>query len=133
VYAVDIAPRFIEHIQERARRAGLGNVKAVLSREDAVTLPHGSVDVVLMCDTYHHFEHPAEMMRSIHDALRPGGRLAVIDFERIPGKSREWVLGHVRAGKEVFRREIESAGFTYLDEVQIDGFRENYFLRFERR
>lgn len=133
VYAVDIAPRFIEHINERAQAEGLRNVTAVLSSETSVNLAKASVDLVFICDTYHHFAYPEEMMQSIRDALRPEGRLAVIDFERIPGVSREWVLGHVRAGEEVFTEEIEAAGFEKVDDVEIGGFRENYFLIFERR
>lgn len=133
VYALEIAPRFVEHINERAQREGLQNVTAVLSGEKSVNLAKSSVDLVFICDTYHHFAYPQEMMQSIHRALRPGGRLAVIDFERIPGKSRQWVLDHVRAGEEVFTEEIESSGFALVDEVEIGGFRENYFLIFERR
>jgi protein-L-isoaspartate(D-aspartate) O-methyltransferase len=133
VYAVDIAPRFIEHIKVRARRAGLANVEAILSTEESVTLPDQSVDLVLLCDTYHHFANPAAMLHSIHQSLRPRGRLVVVDFERIPGQSREWVLNHVRAGKDVVKSEIGGARFVFLDEVKIDGFRETYLLRFERQ
>lgn len=133
VYAVDIAPRFIEHIKDRAAGAGLTNVEAVLSTEESVSLPSNSVDLVFLCDTYHHFADPRVMLASIHRAIGPGGVLVVIDFERIPGQSREWVLNHVRAGKEVFKAEIEAAGFVFLEEVKIDGFHENYFLRFQRR
>jgi hypothetical protein len=57
----------------------------------------------------------------------------VIDFERIHGESREWIVDHVRAGKEVFREEIEAAGFEFVDEKQIAGFRENYFLKFRKK
>ena len=60
----------------------------------------------------------------------PSGTLIVIDFDRIPGKSREFILGHVRAGKGVFRSEIEAAGFEFVEEVELDGLKENYFLRF---
>jgi hypothetical protein len=56
----------------------------------------------------------------------------VIDFERVPGESREWTLDHVRAGKEVFQAEIESAGFTLVEEVDIEGLEENYFLKFKK-
>ena len=62
-----------------------------------------------------------------------GGRLVVIDFDRIPGKSRQWILDHTRAGKEVFRAEIEAAGFEFVEEVKIPGFVENYFLKFEKK
>ena len=57
------------------------------------------------------------------------GALVVIDFERIEGK---WTMGHVRAGKEVFRKEIEDAGLTFVEEVKLEGLKENYFLRFRK-
>jgi len=64
--------------------------------------------------------------------LRPGGELIVVDFERIPGETRKWLLDHVRANKQTFRAEIEAAGFEFVEEVQIEGLVENYFLRFSR-
>jgi len=133
VYAVDISPNFVAHIKERAASAGLNNVEAVLSSENSVHLADGSVDVVFLCDTYHHFGYPGPMLSSIHSALGKGGQLAVIDFERIPGKSREWIVNHVRAGKARVSEEIIQAGFRFRDEVRIDGFLENYFLRFEKQ
>jgi hypothetical protein len=54
----------------------------------------------------------------------------VVDFERIPGRSRDWVLDHVRAGKDAFRAEIEAAGFVVEPELEIAGLEENYVLRF---
>lgn len=133
VYAVDIAPRFIEHINSLAQKNGIANISPVLCAERAVSLPPASVDVAFICDTYHHFEYPQTTMRSLHAALKAGGRLVVIDFERIPGQSRAWTLEHVRAGKDVFRQEIESVGFRFVDEVRVPGLQENYCLRFEKK
>ncbi|QDU89665.1 Demethylrebeccamycin-D-glucose O-methyltransferase [Pirellulimonas nuda] len=132
VYSVDIAPKFLEHIDERALAAGLRNVTTVLGADDSVCLPPESVDLVFICDTYHHFESPQRSLASIYRSLKPGGRLVLIDFERIPGKSSEFVLGHVRAGKGVFRSEIVDAGFEFKDEIEVDSFEENYLLRFVR-
>jgi hypothetical protein len=56
----------------------------------------------------------------------------VVDFERIEGKSRDWLLEHVRAGKETFRKEIEAAGFEFVEEPTIEGLEENYFLKFRK-
>ena len=133
VYAVDISPRFIEHINRQADAMNLDNITGVLCAENSINLPPHSVDVVFVCDTYHHFEYPQSTLASIHRALKPNGELVVIDFERIPGESREWLLGHVRAGKEVFRAEIMDAGFALDEEVTIKGFKENYFLRFRKK
>ena len=132
VYAVDIAPRFIEHINAHSNNVGLNNITGVLCRQDSCSLPPESVEFAFVCDTYHHFEFPAATTRSIYRALKPGGQLVVIDFERIPGKSRAWLLNHVRAGKDVFRQEIEDVGFIFVEEVLIAGFEENYFLRFRK-
>ena len=130
VYAVEISPRFAQHNAAEAERVGVGNMTSVLCSERSTGLPPCAVDLAFMCDTYHHLSYPQETLASLHRALRPGGMLIVIDFERIPGTSREWILGHVRAGKETFREEIEAAGFRLAEEVTIDGFSENYFLKF---
>ena len=132
VYAVDISPNFIEHIQKQVRTSKIANISTVLCSEKSAELKPDSVDVVFICDTYHHFEYPQATLKSIRYALRPGGTLVVIDFERIPGESREYILGHVRAGKAVFQKEIEDAGFKFVKEVVIPGLKENYFLKFER-
>ena len=133
VYAVDIAPRFLKHIQAEAARKKRKNITTVLCAEDSTTLAPNSVDVVFICDTYHHFEYPEATMDSVIRALKKGGHLIVIDFHRVEGKTREWLLNHVRAGEEVFRREIESCGFKLAEEKRIPGFEENYFLKFTRR
>jgi len=130
VLAVDIAPSFVDAIRARASTRGLGNVDGVVSTQTDVSLPSGIVDLVFLCDTYHHFEQPAAMLRSIHAALRPGGELVIVDFQRIAGRSSQWVMDHVRAGRDSVVREVETAGFRLVDERHF--LRQNYFLRFER-
>ena len=133
VCALEINGNWLEHIVKRAGQEGQENITAILCAENSVTLPPVSVDVAFVCDTYHHFEYPVETLRSLMKSLKSGGTLVVVDFERVEGKSREWVLGHVRAGKEVFRKEIEDAGFVFVEEVKIPSFEENYFLRFRKK
>lgn len=131
VVAVDIAENFLNNIQARARAEKLDNVSTKVSNQTETRLAPGSVHLVFLCDTYHHFEQPAAMLDSIHRALKPGGTLVVIDFERIEGKSSNWVLDHVRTGKETVIREIEAAGFKLLADEPL--LRENFFLRFEKQ
>ena len=133
VFAVDIAPRFVQHINSLASKNELANMSVVLCRQDSITLPPESVDMVFICDTYHHFEYPDQTLVSIHRALKPDGTLFVIDFDRIPGKSREFILSHVRAGKDVFRSEMEAAGFVVDEEIQMEQLKENYFLKLKKR
>jgi len=131
VYAVDIAPKFLEHIQKTSREAGLRNVTPVLCNQDSVDLPPSSIDLAFVCDTYHHFEFPHRTLASLHRAIKPGGRLVVLDFIRVPGKSTDWVLNHVRAGQDVVEKEIAGAGFEKADEVK-DLLKENYLIVFTR-
>jgi ubiquinone/menaquinone biosynthesis C-methylase UbiE len=130
VYAVDIAREFVDGNLRQARAAGLTNVVGIVSTQANTRLEESSVDVAFVSDTYHHFEDPKTMLASIRRALRPGGALVVVDYERIPGTSPDWVLKHVRAGKEEFRSEIKAASFRFVEEVKL--MRENYFLRFRK-
>ncbi|MBZ0150459.1 MAG: methyltransferase domain-containing protein [Planctomycetes bacterium] len=132
VYGVDIAPKFVEHIRRTAAAKALPQVQAQLCSERSVELPAASVDLVFVCDTYHHFEYPMATLASMHAALRPGGQLVILDFIREPGTSREWILGHVRAGEAVVRQEVEAAGFTFVRREPTPFLRENYVLRFQK-
>lgn len=133
VYAVEIAPAFLEHIDRRAGERGIDTIATVQSDDASCNLPHGSIDRAFICDTYHHFEQPLSTMRSIHRALRPNGQVVIIDFKRIPGVSRQWVLDHVRCSEEDVTREMESCGFERVDAPAADYLDENYLIRFRKR
>lgn len=131
VYAVDIAQKFLDHIQLSSREAGRLNVTPVLCKTDSTELPADSVDVAFICDAYHHFEFPAKTMASLHRAMKPGGRVILVDFRRVEGKSSDWVLNHVRAGQEVFEAEVVQAGFKKVQEER-ELLKENYFVVFQK-
>lgn len=131
VYAVEISPVFLERLRGLAADPAWSTVEVVQATGTSSSLPPGSIDAAFVCDTYHHFEQPGPTLASLFAALRPGGHLYVLDFERVEGTSSAWVLDHVRAGKEVFAAEIEAAGFTGRAELEA-GLRENYLLRFTR-
>jgi predicted methyltransferase len=130
VYAVDIAPKFVDHIKKTCAEAGLKNVVGVVCTDTSAELPPNSVDLVFVCDTYHHFEFPYKSMASIRSALKPDGRLVVVDFHRIKGVSTAWVMNHVRAGQEVVLKEIASTGFKLVEEPMF--LKENYCVVFEK-
>jgi len=132
VYAVEIAKNFLRHIRARAQKADAANVETVLCTDRSVELPESSIDLAFICDVYHHFEYPQASLASLHKALKPGGEIILIDFKRIPGESSDFVMGHVRAGQEVFESEVTSAGFEKVGEVK-DVLKENYFVRFRRK
>ncbi len=132
VYAVEIAPKFLSHIRDRAQKANITNVETVLGTVRSVEVPENSIDLAFICDVYHHFEFPQSSLASLHKALKPGGEVVLIDFKRIPGESSDFVISHVRAGQEVFEAEVAAAGFEKIAEVK-DVLKENYFVRFRRR
>lgn len=130
VTAVDISSTFAANIRRRAQIEKLGNVSTRINTQTDTGLPSASIDLAFVSDTYHHFEQPRAMLASIHRALRAGGTLIVIDFERVEGKSTAWVLGHVRADKKQVIREIEAAGFRLAADTGL--LKENFYLRFEK-
>lgn len=131
VIAVDIAQKFLDHIASASREEGRRNVDTLLATADSTKLAPASIDVAFICDTYHHFEFPQKTMASLFQAVKPGGRVILIDFHRIPGTSSDWVLNHVRAGQEVFEAEIIAAGFEKASE-EPELLQENYFVIFKK-
>jgi ubiquinone/menaquinone biosynthesis C-methylase UbiE len=131
VVAVEISIRFVEHLRQVADEAGHDNVTVVFSSLTSATLPPASVDKIILIDTYHHFDDYASMLASLLGALRPGGVLTVVDFDRHE-EAREWIQGHVRASKETFRGEIEAAGFEFVEQVEIEDMVENFLFNFRR-
>ena len=130
VYAVDVAKNFIDEVVRQTKDAGMNNVIGIVNSQKDTSLKAGSIDLAFVCDTYHHFEYPRTMLRSIHDALRRGGSLIVIDFRKMKGISSDWVMTHTRSNKETVIREIESEGFTLTEDR--DFLRTNFYLRFAR-
>ena len=133
VWALEISPKFIEHMQDRFSQADLDQIEVVENTERSTGLAESSIDLAFLCDVYHHFEYPEDMLRNLAYVLRWGGSLVIIDFERIPGETSNFIMNHVRAGKDVFRKEIEAAGFSFKEEIKIKGLTDNYILRFVRR
>lgn len=132
VYAVDISKNMIDHITKTAQDEKIANIKAVLGDPRSPKLAPNSVDVVCIIDSYHHFEYPKEMLAEISKALRPDGMLMLVDFKRIDGVSRDYILKMVRAGEGTFTDEFLNAGFD-LVERRDDMFPDNYLLKFKHR
>lgn len=132
VYAVDISPAFLKHIADQARQRGCqGIVKTVLNTPDSTGLPAGSIDVAFLCDAYHHFQQAGKMLASIHRALRPGGRLVIIDFDLRKGSS-DFVKQRARAAKEVYFAEIAAAGFELIETKHAPAIKDNFYAEFRR-
>jgi len=80
VYANDIQPRMLELLRQNMAQRKIANVETVLGAVDDPKLPSSSVDLELMIDVYHEFSHPQEMLRHLRDALKPGGRMVLLEY-----------------------------------------------------
>ena len=125
VYAVDISKTFIEHIQKTCRDQKIDNVEGIVCPADSTNLPPRSIDLAFLCDVYHHLEFPQKTLASIRQALRPGGRLVVVEFHKA-GRMKD----HVRADKTTFTQEIVAAGFNLTDSRPLG--ETQYILQFQK-
>lgn len=108
VYAADIEADMVRYLGERAQREGLKNIVPVQSAPDDPRLPE-KVDLVLLVNVYHHIEDRARYFRALRAALRPGGRVAVVDFhpDSPYGPPRA-----TRVPPEAVRAEMRAAGYA---------------------
>ena len=126
VYAVEINSDYLKHIEERAAKEKLSNVRTVLGKEDDPLLPEKSVDAVLILKTYHEIAQPVRLLTNLRRALREGARVGVIDRN---GKGDDHGIA-----RDVVVSEAGRAGFALADEydfVKDDGM--DYFLVFRLR
>jgi len=80
VLAVDIQPEMLELIERQKTDKGVANIEGVLGQVDNPNLAPNSIDAAIMVDAYHEFSHPFEMINGIYNALRPGGRIFLLEY-----------------------------------------------------
>ena len=91
VYATDVQPEMMTMLEDGAKKAGLTNIKPVLGGLQNVNLAAESIDLAIMVDVYHELEYPFEVVESLVRALKPGGRIAYVEYRledpRVPIKA----------------------------------------------
>lgn len=135
VIAEDIHADFLERARERAQKDGLANIRYIKGSEQDPNLPAGAADLVVVVDAYHHFDFPQKMLAAITRALRPDGRLAILEYHRKRGAMEgdpEFAIQHIRAGAEQVVEEIEKAGFKLVSQQDFVPDRQ-YLAIFKRR
>ncbi|MGQ9576743.1 MAG: glutaminase domain-containing protein [Thermoguttaceae bacterium] len=125
VLALEIKKNLVDQIDQSCRQQNLTNVLALLSTPQSTGLPPNSIDLAFLCNTYHHFEYPREMLASIRSALRPDGRLVIVDFHK-QGNMKD----HVRAGMDLVIEEARAAGLELFDHRDLSP--QTYLLRFKK-
>jgi SAM-dependent methyltransferase len=128
VLAVDIQPEMLELLEQKKQATGIANIEPVLGRIDDPNLPENAVDAALLVDAYHEFSHPREMMQALVRALRPGGRVFLVEYRaedpNVPIKPLH------RMSEEQARRELEAVGLRFVENRSFLPWQ--HFLIFEK-
>lgn len=128
VYGADVEPSMTDYLRARAAREGLANVRAITAAPDDPKLPE-PVDVVLVVDTFHHIDARPDYFRRLREhTLRPGGRVAIVDFKK--GAPRGPPDSHKLAPEQVIA-EMAEAGFELADRPDLLPYQ--YLLIFRAR
>ena len=116
VYAEDINERAIKGLQKRIEEAHLGNVEAILGSADDPKLPATNLDAVLMVIVYHEIADHEAMLKHVMEALKPGGRLVIVDMtphKTLTRPRADQVKNHVIAA-DIVESEVRAAGFDIV-------------------
>jgi precorrin-6B methylase 2 len=116
IYANDIQPEMLRRLRENAARAGLTNIETVQGEEADPKLPAGRMDLVLLVDVYHEFSKPRQMIDKIREALKPDGRLVLLEYRKedpnVPiREEHKMTVAEVKA-------ELEPQGFVLSQVIE---------------
>jgi len=111
VYAEDIDAAALKHLESRCGRWGLRNVEAILGEVKDPKLPEASLDLIFIISSYHHFDDPVALLQNARPALKPGGRLAIVEWAPQEGAGGESTT------PEKMEAQMKEAGFK-LDRIE---------------
>ena len=126
IYGIDVEPDMVRYLDDRAKKEGLPNLVGVISTADDPRIPE-PVDLALVVDTYHHIDARTAYFAKVAEALKPGGRLVIIDFTK---ESPHGPPKHARFTPEEVATELAKAGFKLTRSPAL--LPDQYFLIFER-
>jgi predicted methyltransferase len=136
VYAEDILEDVVEKIRKRAARERLAQIQAIFGTEESPRLPEGELDAILVVNAYHEMQRSEAMMRAFSRALKPGGRLGILDVDTETGKPREQYHSAHRIPKKLVIEDAARQGLRLVSEkpgfANPDNGRVYYFLIFVR-
>ena len=125
VYGVDTEPDMVKYLADRVKREKLGNVTAIAAAPDDPRLPE-KADLIIMVDVFHHIADRARYLKKLQGSLKPGGRIAIIDFRM---DSPDGPPKSARIAPARVKTELKGAGYAL---VQEHAFLPNqYFLIFQ--
>jgi protein-L-isoaspartate O-methyltransferase len=129
VYAVDVQSEMLDLLKARQSANGLINVETVQGSETSTNLAENSVDWAIMVDAYHEFAYPKEMMRSVLNALKPGGKVVLLEYK---GENPLVAIKpHHKMTQTQARAEVESIGFKFVENKRV--LPQQHVLVFQKR
>lgn len=128
VYAVDIQPEMLNAIAFLKEEQQITNIETVLGEEDNPNLPPASIDLAFMVDAYHEFAYPREMMEGIVQALKPGGRVVLLEYRQENPMIMIKPL-HKMTQKQV-KKELKAVGLKWQETKEF--LPEQHFLVFSK-
>ncbi|MGL6073369.1 MAG: class I SAM-dependent methyltransferase [Fimbriiglobus sp.] len=112
ILAVDIQPEMLKLIEKRAKKEKVSNIELITSTEADPKLPEAKVDLIIMVDVYHELAFPYEMMEKMVAALKPGGRIAFVEF-RLEDPQVPIKLVHKMSERQVLKEMSEFANMEH--------------------
>jgi ubiquinone/menaquinone biosynthesis C-methylase UbiE len=111
VFAVDVEPEMIAYLNERIKQEKLSSIVPILSTEQKVPLPENTIDMMLLVDVYHEFSYPFEMTLSMRAALKPGGKLVLVEFRSEDPTVPIKTIHKMSEAQAI--KEFKAAGFVF--------------------
>ena len=111
VFAVDVEPEMIAYLNARIKQEKLSSIVPVLSTEQKVSLPENTIDMMLLVDVYHEFSFPYEMALSMRAALKPGGKLVLVEFRAEDPTVPIKTIHKMSEAQAI--KEFKAAGFSF--------------------
>jgi ubiquinone/menaquinone biosynthesis C-methylase UbiE len=111
VFAVDVEPEMIAYLNARIKQEKLSRIVPVLSTEQKVSLPENTIDMMLLVDVYHEFSFPYEMALSMRAALKPGGKLVLVEFRAEDPTVPIKTIHKMSEAQAI--KEFKAAGFAF--------------------
>jgi len=123
---LDIEPAMVEYMKEDAKKQWLTNYEARVVKPDDTGLPSKSVDVIFICNTYHHIEDRVNYLKKLTGALKPNGRIVIVDFYKKPMPVGPQSVAHI--SEEDVKKEFKKAGYRLTK--SLDFLPYQYYLEF---
>ena len=124
---LDIEPAMVEYMKEDAKKQWLTNYEARVVKPDDTGLPSKSVDVIFICNTYHHIENRVSYLKKLSKALKPNGRIVIVDFYKKPLPVGPQSVAH-KISEEDVKKEFKKAGYRL--KKSLDFLPYQYYLEF---